>query len=101
MGLDILHEALTCPCQTVVLRGPHDNQWLATPQQSAQLLRLGVRQRAGRRTNHVGKVGQGARIQRIRLGSLPGGARKIARLPRVDDDDGQAGRGQRGGSGPL
>ena len=25
MGLDILHEALTRPYQTVLLRGPHDN----------------------------------------------------------------------------
>ena len=32
---------------------------------------------------------------------MPGGTRKIARLPRVDDDDGEAGRGQRSRGGPL
>ena len=44
---------------------------------------------------------QPARIQRIRLGQLASGARKIPHLPRVDHDDGQARRGQRGRGGPL
>jgi hypothetical protein len=41
---------------------------------------------------------QRARIQRLRRGPWPGGARTIARLPRVNNDDGQARRGQ--GAGP-
>ena len=44
---------------------------------------------------------QRARIQRIGLGQLPGGARAIPGLPRVDDDDRQARHGQRGRGGPL
>ena len=40
-------------------------------------------------------------IQRIGLGQLPGGAREIPGLPRVDDHDGQARRRQRGRGGTL
>jgi hypothetical protein len=101
MSLDILREARARPRQAVVLRGPHADQLLAAPKEGAQLLRLGVGQWARRRADHVGKMRQYAGIQRIGLGQLPGGARKIARLPRVDDDDGEAGRRQRRRGGPL
>ena len=94
MGLNILREAPARPRQAVLLRGPHDDQLLAAPKQGAQLLRLGVGQRAGRRADHVGTVRQGAGIQRIRFGQLARGAGKIAGLPRVHDDHGQARRGQ-------
>ena len=94
-------EAPARPREAVLLRGPHADQLLAAPQEGAQLLRLGVRQRPGRRADHVGKMRQRAGIQRIRLGQLPRGTRKIARLPRVDHDDGQARRGQRRRGGPL
>jgi hypothetical protein len=67
----------------------------AAPEEGAQLLRLGVGQWPRRRADHVGKVGQGAGIQGIRLGQLPGGTRTIARLPRIHHDDGEARRGQR------
>ena len=52
-------------------RGPRDDQLLATPEQGTQLLRLGVRQRAGRRANRVGNMRQRAGIQRIRLANWP------------------------------
>ena len=101
MGRNVLREALARPRQAVLLRGPHADQLLAAPQEGAQLLRLGVRQRPGRRADHVGKVGQGARIQRIRFGQLARGAGKIADLTRVHDDHGQARRGQGAGHRTL
>ena len=82
------------PARRLLLRGPHDDQLLAAPQEGAQLLRLGVRQRPRCRADHVGKVGQGAGVQRIRLGQLARGSRKIPGLPRIDDDHGQARRSQ-------
>ena len=42
MGRNVLREARARPRQAVLLRGPHDNQLLAAPQEGAQLLRLGV-----------------------------------------------------------
>ena len=101
MRLDVRLEATARPRQTVLLGGPHNHQLLATPEQGAQLLRLGVRQRARRRTNHVGNMCQRAGIQRIRLGQLPRSTRTIARLPRVHHHDGQARRGQRRRGDPL
>ena len=44
---------------------------------------------------------QRARLQRLRRGQRPGGARTIARLPRVDDDHGATSRRQRRRGGPL
>ena len=73
MGRTILREARARPRQAVLLRGPHDDQWLAAPQKGAQLLRLGVGQRPGRRADHVGTVGQGPGIQRLRFGQLARG----------------------------
>ena len=101
MGRNVLREARARPRQAVLLRGPHDDQLLAAPQEGAQLLRLGVGQRARRRADHVGKVGQGAGIQRIRFGQLARGAGKIADLARVHDDHGQARRGQGAGHRTL
>ena len=101
MGLDVLCQALARPREAVLFCGPHADQLLAAPQEGAQRLRLGVGQWPGRRADHVGKVGQRAGIQGIRLGQLPRGARKIARLPRVHNDDGEARRRQRRRGDPL
>ena len=78
MGLDGLREARARPRQAVLLRGPHDDQLLAAPQEGAQLLRLGVRQWARRRTDHVGTMRQDAGIQRRRLGQLARGSHNRA-----------------------
>jgi len=101
MGLNVLSQAPTCPCEAVLFRGPHAEQVLAASQERAQFLRLGVGQWPGRRAEHVGTVRQGAGLQGIRLGSLPRGTRKITRLPRVHNDDGEASRGQRRRGDPL
>ena len=101
MGLDVLCQALARPREAVLFRGSHADQLLAAPQEGAQLLRLGVGQGPGRRADHVGKVGQSAGIQGIRLGQLPRGTRTIARLPRVHNDDGEARRRQRRRGDPL
>ena len=101
MGRNVLREAPARPREAVLFRGPHDNQLLAAPKKGTQLLRLGVGQRSRRRADHVGKMRQRACIQRIGLGQLPGGAREIPGLPRVDDHDRQARRRQRGRGGPL
>src|SRR3989442_1518940 len=76
MGSNILREARVRPRQAVLLRGPHADQWLAAPQKGAQLLRLGVGQRARRRADHVGKVRQGPGIPRVRFGQLARGPGK-------------------------
>ena len=88
MGLDVLCQAPAGPREAILFRSPHADQLLAASQEGAQLLRLGVGQWPGRRADHVGKVGQGAGIQGIRLGSLPRGTRTIARLAWVHNDDG-------------
>ena len=95
--LQIRLEAPVRPRQAVLLRGAPDDPWLAAPSKGTQLLRLGVRQRPGRRAHHVGKMRQRARLQRIGLGPWSGGTRKSARLPRVHNDDGQARRGSGAG----
>ena len=64
-------------------------------------MRLGVGQWPRRRADHVGNMRQGACIQRIGLGQLPGGACKIPGVPRVDDHDRQACRRQGGRGGTL
>jgi hypothetical protein len=94
MGGNILREALARPRETVLFRGPHADQLLAASQEGAQLLRLGVGQWARRRADHVGNVGEGAGIPRIRCGQLARRPGKIADLPRVHDDHGYACRGQ-------
>ena len=101
MGLNVLREARARPRQAVLLRRPHADQLLAAPQEGAQLLRLGVRQRSGRRADHVGKVGQGTGIQRIRFGQLARGPGKIPDLTRVHDDHRQTRRGQGAGHRAL
>ena len=89
-GNKSLRKALACPRQAVLCCGPHDDQWLAAPQKGTQLLRLGVGQRSGCRADHVGTVGQGAGIQRLRFRQLARGPGTIAGLPRVDHDDREA-----------
>ena len=71
MGGDILREGARSPRQVVLFCSPHDDQLLAAPQEGAQLESLGVGQRTRRRADHVGKVRQRARIQRIGFGNCP------------------------------
>ena len=47
------------------------------------------------------KVGQGPRVEPIRLGPLPGGCRTVSRLPGIDDDHRQGSRHQGGNHRPL
>ena len=101
MGLDVLGQALARPREAILFRRPHADQLLAASQEGAQLLRLGVAQGPGCRADHVGKVGQGAGIQGIRLGQLPRGTCKIARLPWVHNDDGKTRCGQCRRGDPL
>ena len=87
-------QARARPRQAVLLRGPYAHQWLAAPKKGAQLLRLGIRQRPRCRAPHVGTVGQGPRIQRIRLRQLARRPGNIPDLARVHDDHGEVRRGQ-------
>ena len=56
VGLNVCHQALVRPREAVLCGGPQDDPWLAAPSKGAQLLCLGVRQRAGRRAHHVGTM---------------------------------------------
>ena len=62
---------------------------------------MGVRQGPGGRTHRLGQMGQRARVERLRLGQLPSGLRKVTRLAGIDDRDGQPYRRQRRHHGPL
>jgi hypothetical protein len=54
-----LREAYSRPGKPVLLRRLHHDQWLAVPQEGAQLLCLCVGQGSGCRTDCVDKVGEG------------------------------------------
>ena len=62
MGFNVRLDAPAGPREAVLLRWAHGDQLLAAPQEGAQLLRRGVRQRAGRRADHIGKMCQRACI---------------------------------------
>jgi hypothetical protein len=81
----------------VLFRRPPADQWLATPEEGAPLVRLGVGPWARRRTDHVGTVGQGARVQRLRFRELPRGPGTIPDLTWVHDHHGQTRRGEGAG----
>jgi len=101
MGLAIRVEAARRTAEAMLLRGPHGEALPPPGKQRTPFLRLRVRNRAGLGAHRVRKVGQGAGIQGIGLGSLASRLRDIAGLPWVDDHDGQGGSRQRGHHGAL
>jgi hypothetical protein len=62
---------------------------------------VGVRQGPRPWPDRLGNMGQGPRVQGIRLGQRPGGFGKVTRLTGIDHHHGAAGRGERGDHGPL
>jgi len=101
MCLDIGLETVRRTAETVLFGCPHAHAWPPPRQQGAECLRRGVWQRSGRGPYGRGQMGQRARVAGIRLGSLPGGFGNIPRLPGIDHDDRQGGRGPRSDDGPL
>src|SRR5207237_29482 len=59
-GRNVLCETRVGPRQTLLFGRPPADPWLATPQQGAPLLRLGVWERARRRADHVSTLRQRA-----------------------------------------
>ena len=100
-GRHVLREARARPRQAVLRRRTHADQWRAAPKKGAQFLRLGVRQRPRCRAHHVGHMGQGAGISRIRFRQLARGPGKIPGLPWMHDDHWQACRGHGAGHQAL
>ena len=101
MGLDVRLQPWGGTPEAVLFGRPHGDQLPPPRQQGAEFVGLGVRQGPGGRPHRLGKMGQGARIERIRLGQLPGGLGKVTRLAGIDHRHGQPCRRQRRHHGPL
>ena len=71
--------------EAILLRDQHGQYLLPAARQGAERLGVGVPQRAHRRADRRGEVGQERRVQRVGLGQLPGGAGEVPHLTGVDD----------------
>jgi len=91
MGLDIRPQATGRTAEAVVLSRPHGDT-LATPcHQGTQLFGLCIWQWARCGAHSLRTVRDGAGVEGIGCGPLPGGCGKVPYLTGVDDDDRQGG----------
>ena len=81
----------------VSLGHDHLNDLPTTGDEFAERAGLRVGDGARGRAHLLGEAGDDLGIERIGLGQPSGGAREVADLPRVDNGQGQAGGGDRGG----
>jgi hypothetical protein len=81
--------------EAVFLRRQHLDELASSGEERSECVRLLIRQRAWRRTDDVGEVGEDLRIEGIGLGSFPRRLGNVPHLPRIGDHDRQRRRDER------
>jgi hypothetical protein len=101
MGLDIRVPPWGRIPPTMLFGRPPRDQLPPPRQPGAQFVGLGVRQGPGGRAHGRGEMGQGARLERLRLGQLSSRLGQVTRLAGIDQRDCQSRCRQRRHHGPL